>query len=102
MKAILVFDVDEFTYEAINDYFSGVITLHMGNDGFIDFQNVLLQPMPKKMEVDVEKIEDIMHTEIQLVDAIQDKIIADIKLETDKLISLGWNGCIDKILGEEE
>ena len=57
-----------------------------------------LKPMPQKKEVEVNKIEDIMNTEFQMVDVIQDKIKAKIKLDTDKLITLGWNACIDMIL----
>ena len=59
-----------------------------------------LRPLPQKIEVDVKKIEDIMNTEFQMVDVIQDKIKAKIKLDTDKLIALGYNKCIDEILGE--
>lgn len=64
--------------------------------------NWKLKPLPKKIEVNVEKIEDIMHTEYRTIDIIQDKYIADIKLEVDNLIAVGYNRCIDEILGEED
>lgn len=60
-----------------------------------------LRPLPDKIEVKVEKIEDIMHTELQLTDIFSNKIMAEIKFETDKLIALGYNACIDKIVGEQ-
>ena len=61
-----------------------------------------LRPLPKKMEVKVEKIEDIMHVEFQTIDVITDKFIADVRFETDKLIALGYNACLDEITGETE
>ena len=61
-----------------------------------------LKPMPQKKEVEVNKIEDIMHTEYSIEDIYKNKYVADIQLATDKLISLGWNACINEILGEEE
>lgn len=51
-----------------------------------------LKPMPQKLEVEVNKIEDIMHTEFSIED-----ITAKIQLDTDKLISLGWNACLEEI-----
>ena len=60
-----------------------------------------LRPLPDKMEVKVEKIEDIMHTELQLTDIFSNKIMAEVKFETDKLIALGYNACIDEIVGGE-
>lgn len=56
-----------------------------------------LRPLPEKKNVAVEDIEDIMHTEFLL-----DSLIAKIHLDTDKLIALGWNSCVDEILGEKE
>lgn len=59
-----------------------------------------LRPMPQKKEVEVNGIEDIMHTEYSIED-ITNKYIANIQLATDKLISLGWNACLDEI-GEQD
>ena len=59
-----------------------------------------LRPMPKKKEVEVNEIEDIMHTEYSIEDIYTNKYVATIRLATDKLISLGWNACLDEILGE--
>lgn len=58
-----------------------------------------LRPLPQKREVEVNEIKDIIHTEFQTTDVITDKFIADIKFETDKLIALGYNSCIDDIMG---
>lgn len=63
--------------------------------------NCPLKPLPEKMEVKVEKIEDIMHTELQTMDIFSNKIMAEVKFETDKLIALGYNACIDEIVGGE-
>lgn len=60
-----------------------------------------LRPLPDKIEVKVEKIEDIMHTELQLTDIFSNKIMAEVKFETDKLIALGYNACLEDILGGE-
>ena len=106
MKAILVTDMPSMCWEC--PYFYnytclltrtelGVASSQIG----VPINLCPLKPLPQKIEVDVKKIEDIMHTEFQMANVFQDKIIADIKLETDKLIALGWNKCIDKISGEE-
>ena len=60
-----------------------------------------LKPIPEKMKVKAEKIEDIMHTELQLMDIFSNKIMAEVKFETDKLFALGYNACLDEILGEQ-
>ena len=60
-----------------------------------------LRPLPQKKEVEVNKIDDIMHTEYSIEDIYTNKYIADIRLATDKLIALGYNMCLDEILGEE-
>lgn len=76
MKAIVVFDVNEFTYEAIKEYFTGVITLHLGNDRFIDFKNVALEPMPRAKQVFYGNKDEINR-------------------------NAGWNECLNEILGIE-
>ena len=81
MKAILVFDVHEFTYEAINNYFAGDIILCLGNDGHIDFKDVILQPMPQKKDGDFVWVD---------IDTCDESYIH------------GWNDCVDVMLGEEE
>lgn len=53
-----------------------------------------LKPMPTKKEVEVNEIEDIMHPSFE---DIYTKHIVTIRLATDKLISLGWNACIDEL-----
>lgn len=76
MKAILVFDVDERTYEAIKEHFTGDITLHLGSTVLCNFKNVVLQPMPKKFEMEYADWQEI-----------------------SKPYTTGWNNCIDEILG---
>lgn len=85
MKAILVFDVDKHTYEAmIDEYFTGDITLHLGCDECIDFKDVVLKPMPEKVEM--PKI-------------IKEQIDGWHKLAGEYI---GYNACIDELLGGEE
>lgn len=59
-----------------------------------------LKPIPQKKEVEVNKIDDIMRVEYSIEDIYNGKYVADIMLETDKLIAIGYNGCIDEILGD--
>lgn len=56
-----------------------------------------LKPMPQKKEVEVNEIEDIMHTEYSIEDIYTNKYVATIRLATDKLISLGWNACLEEM-----
>ena len=56
-----------------------------------------LKPMPEKKEVEVNKIEDIMQTGYSIEDIYTNKYVATIRLATDKLISLGWNACLEEI-----
>ena len=56
-----------------------------------------LKPMPEKKEVEVNKIEDIMRAEYSIEDIYTNKYIATIRLATDKLISLGWNACLEEL-----
>lgn len=59
-----------------------------------------LRPMPKK--INVENIKDTIHTEFQTPGAFYDTFRAKIQLDTDKLIAIGYNMCVDEILGENE
>ena len=89
MKAIIVFDVGEFTYETINEYFAGDITLHLGNDGFCDFKNAILQPMPQELPT------PYMMRQIQIAEGIQTE-----KPPYTEDYQKGYNDCINEILGE--
>ncbi len=60
-----------------------------------------LRSLPDKIEVKVDKIEDTMHTELKLTDIFSNKIMTEVKFETDKLIALGYNACLEDILGGE-
>lgn len=57
-----------------------------------------LKPMPEPKDVEVNGIEDIMHTEYS-IEVITNKCIATTRLATDKLVSLGWNACLKEIQG---
>ena len=112
MKAILVIDLNDTT---LNEWDTDVskcwadIRVHTpikrGTHGIgcvYANNDVELKPMPQKKKVEVNDIKDIMHVEYSIEDIYKNKYVADIQLATDKLIALGYNWCIDEILGEEE
>lgn len=51
-----------------------------------------LKPMPEKLHVEVNRIEDLMPSEFDI-----DKLSLKIRLDTDKLFALGWNACLKEI-----
>ena len=51
-----------------------------------------LKPMPEKLYVEANQIEDVMHTEMNI-----GNLTAKIILDTDKLIALGWNACLEEL-----
>lgn len=110
MKAILVIDMPNNCYDcqycrfdARRYNFRGCVLADTDvQDGTIDICKEVhsccpLKPMPQKKEVEVNRIEDIMHTEYSIEDIFTNKYIATIRLATDKLISLGWNACLEEI-----
>ena len=87
MKALIVIDLPEdHLIQTTNDLYDRL-------KGY----KCELKPMPQKKEVEVNEIEDIMHTEYSIEDIYTNKYIATIRLATDKLISLGWNACLEEI-----
>lgn len=99
MKAMIIFDINEHTYEAINEYFTSEITLHLGNEGYFDFKDAILQPMPqRKMVGKIKEVDDFMKSEIEI---INEEVTARMMLDTELLIASGYNLCIDEILGGE-
>ena len=100
MKSILVIDTPKSCKKCpmwVHTYF-----VDCGKDYFYEAcclgkDKCLLKPMPEKKEVEVNKIEDIMHTEYSIEDIYTNKYIATIQLAADKLISLGWNACLEEI-----
>ena len=93
MKAILVIDVPA-------DYAGSVISVNLygrNNKVIQEIHTNKLRLLPQKIEVEVNDIEDIMHTDFSI-----ENLCAKIRLDTDKLFSLGWNACLDEILGETE
>lgn len=94
MKAILVIDVpeSEINKPCMVKWLNGTEWVAVGKS----------RPMPEPKDVEVNEIEDIMHIKYSIEDIYTNKYIANIQLATDKLISLGWNACIDMITGEEE
>lgn len=104
MKVVMTVDIPIEDYTAISELdfhaniniFPGVTTtMH-----HYSFENVVVRPLPEKVKV--KKIEDIMHAELQIMDEIENRLIAKIKLETDKLFALGYNAYHDEITGENE
>ncbi len=92
MKAVLVVEMPE-------EYMGSVIDVKLyGKEKVVRERYVnKLRPLPQKKEVEVNEIEDLMHTEFQTMDVITDKFIADVRFETEKLIALGWNACLKEI-----
>ena len=84
MKAIVVFDVNGIEYEVIKEYFTGNVTLHLGNDGYYDFKYSAFKLMPEKREIDI-------HHKLKIWDK-----------DCDMVYSCGYNTCIEDILGETE
>ena len=58
-----------------------------------------LQPMPQKKVVTVKRIDDIQSYSIT---EVADKISAKIILKTNEVFALGWNACIDAIIGDTD
>lgn len=56
-----------------------------------------LKPMPEKLYVEANSIEDLMPSEFDM-----DKFVLKIRLDADKLCALGWNACLKEITGETE
>ena len=102
MKVVVTFDLDEKNLDDL----VVMAKVYRKKDGYKEFvsveNNLPLKPLPEKINVKVEKIEDIMHTEFQTMDVITDKFIADIRFETDKLVALGWNACLENIMGNNK
>ncbi len=112
MKAILVIDLNDTTLKEWDTVISKCWAKVVVNTpikggahgiGCVYAKNyVELKPMPQKKKVEVNEIKDIMHTEYSIEDIYKNKYVADIRLATDKLIALGYNYCIDEILGEKQ
>ena len=98
MKAILMFNVNGLTYEAIKEYFTGDITLHLGNDGFYDLVCNDLKPLPQK--------KDLSFNELHLEEGYERKGCTygwkDFVKEKLTEYDMGYNNCIDEITGETE
>lgn len=89
MKVMLVVDLKDISYEAINDYFTGDVFLHLGADRYYDFQDVLLQPIPEELPT------PYMMRQIMIADGIQTE-----KPPYTEEYQKGYNDCINEILGE--
>lgn len=76
MKAVLIVDVNDDTYlEPEADVIIDNGDFHLETKAF-------LKPMPSRMEVDYDTISSCEVTE--------------------KVVAIGWNACVDAIVGEEE
>ena len=103
MKAILVIDTPNNCSECpccnegeCGNKYKGYVGDYIGwNNGRPSW--CPLKPMPEPIYVEANKIEDIMHTKFSIED-----ISAKIRLDTDKIFSLGWNACLKEIMGKTE
>lgn len=104
MKAILVIDVPD-KYSDRDIYALHEIYTYEGNryERIEEYKEGLhkLKPMPQRKIVgEIEKVSDFMKSDIQV---INEKVSAEIMLDTELLLASGYNKCIDEILlGEEE
>lgn len=104
MKAIVVIDMPE-SCDVCPCYYKDFFVCRVAKKENENWYGIKpnwcpLKPMPEPKDVEVNGIEDIMHTEYS-IEVITNKCIATTRLATDKLISLGWNACLDEI-GEED
>ena len=57
-----------------------------------------LKPLPSKKDVTVKRVEDIQSYSIT---EVADKISAKIILKSNEIFALGWNACLDLIIGND-
>ena len=110
MKAVLVIDMPMMCCEckffrfANNDDWESSETICTINgkhcENGIDYKPRVcpLRPLPSKKEVTVKRIEDIQSCSIT---EVADNISARIILKTDEIFALGWNACLDSIIGND-
>lgn len=75
MKAILVIDIDEI------ENCDAEVCVYKNDIPYQGFSRIKLKPMPEKMKVEYDRIATCEVTE--------------------KVVAIGWNACVDEILGEE-
>ena len=91
MKAVLIIDMPE-------EYMGSNIDVKL----YGKYQTVheryvnKLRPLPSKKDVTVKRIEDIQSYSIT---EVADNISARIILKTNEIFALGWNACLDTIIG---
>ena len=51
-----------------------------------------LKPLPEKLYVEANRIEDLMPSEFDM-----DKLALKIQLDADKIFAFGWNKCLEEI-----
>jgi len=116
MKAILVIDIPEccaecplMLWDAESEYYGACCpTLKEDNcvaDSYKENENkgtkpnwCPLRPLPSKKDVTVKRIEDIPSCSIT---GVADNISARIILKTDEIFAIGWNACLDSIIGND-
>ena len=96
MKAIVVIDMPDEVDPS--DYELSYALLGHKKGKFPTYATVLevrgaIKPLPEKKEASVYNIEDIMKTEVNL----GEQVSAMVRLNTDKLIALGYNWCLEEI-----
>ena len=101
MKAVLIVDSDRLDDISIKSLDDVLIDYQIiSKDLFIIDRNIkALRPLPSKKDVTVKSIEDIQSCSIT---EVADNISARIILKTDEIFALGWNACLEEIIGETE
>lgn len=99
MKAILVVDLDQHENIDIEGTKATYIELETKNEiRKISLIGHWLKPLPQRKIVGkIKEVDDFMKSDIQV---INEKVIAEMRLDTELLIASGYNLCIDEILGE--
>lgn len=104
MKAILVIDMPYycctcpfFRFKYRDDYDSKetvcTINGYVNENGIDTIASWCpLKPLPEKLHVEANRIEDVMPSEFDM-----DKLILKIQLDTDKLFAFGWNKCLEEL-----
>lgn len=95
MKAILVIDDMPNSCDECEVRCGGYTAKEYAEKGIKKPSWCPLKPMPEKLYVEANSIEDVMPSEFDM-----DKFILKIRLDADKLCALGWNACLDDITGE--
>lgn len=98
-KAILIIDnVDETEMAELR----ANVQLNLYGEDRGEYKNCSLKPTPKRKEVrKVKYINDVVNIQTTY-DYITNKIHGQVIYDVDRIFAVGYNACIDEILGGEE